>query len=93
MFSLIQNQFVGTYELRKRLSGLLGNLKKGKEIVITKRGKPSAILMAIEEYLELQEAMREFADPSYLKELLAAKEEIDSDRGVPAKDFFKKLGI
>ena len=93
MNSLIQNQFVGTYELRKKLPILLAGLKKKGEIVVTKQGKPAAILMAIEEYLELQEAMREFADPDYLNELLLAKKEIGAGKGISAKKFFKKLGV
>ncbi|MBL7150516.1 type II toxin-antitoxin system Phd/YefM family antitoxin [Candidatus Microgenomates bacterium] len=93
MFPLLQNQFVGSYELRKKLSHLLAGLKKDGEIVVTQRGKPKAILMAVEEYLELQEAMREFSDPLYLSELLAAKKEIETGKGTSAKEFFKKLGV
>ncbi len=92
MNSLIQNQFVGTYELRKKLPFLLAGLKEG-ELVVTKQGKPAAVLMAIEEYLELQEAMKEFGDPAYFSELLAAKKEIQAGKGAAAKKFFKKLGV
>lgn len=91
---LIQYPFVGTYELRKNLTSLLKKLgKEVKELVVTSKGQPKAVLMDIEEYLEQKEALKELADPLYLKELLKAKKEFEADKGIPAEEVFKKAGV
>lgn len=38
---------VGLFEAKNRLSELVGEAEKGEEIVITRRGKPAARLVAI----------------------------------------------
>jgi prevent-host-death family protein len=39
---------IGLFEAKNRLSELVGEAEKGEEIVITRRGKPVARLVAIE---------------------------------------------
>lgn len=39
---------IGLFEAKNRLSELVGEAEKGEEIVITRRGKPAARLVAIE---------------------------------------------
>lgn len=91
---LIQYPFIGTYELRKNLTSLFKRLgKEVTELVITSKGKPKAVLMDIEEYLEQKEALKELADPVYLEKLLKAKKEFESGKGIPAKDIYQKAGI
>lgn len=38
---------IGLFEAKNRLSELVGKAEKGEEIVITRRGKPAARLMAL----------------------------------------------
>jgi len=91
---LLQYPFVGTYELRKNLTALLEKLKEEvKEVVITSKGKPQAVLMNIEEYLEQKEALKELADPIYLRKLLAAKKEFASGKGIPARKVYQKTDL
>lgn len=91
---LIQYPFVGTYELRKNLTALFKRLgKEVTEVVVTSKGKPKAVLMDIEEYLEQKEALKELADPVYLKKLIRAKKEFESGKGIPAKEVYKKAGL
>lgn len=97
---ILEIPFVGAYELRKKLPLLLRRLqKKGEGVVVTQRGKPSAMLLSVKKYLELkmlneelEEAIRELADEDYLKELLAAQKEIHAGKGKEAKKVFKELG-
>ena len=98
---ILQLPFVGTFELRKNLPSLLKQLDRGgKEVVLTQKGKPTAMLLSIKKYLklkalneELEEAIRELADTKNLKELVAASEEIKSGKGKKAKDVFRQLGV
>jgi len=97
---ILEIPFVGAYELRKSLPVLLGRLqKKNEEMVVTRKGKPAAMLLSLKKYTEmkmlneeLEEAIRELADKDYLKELLAAKKEIRAGKGKKVKEFFKELG-
>lgn len=94
MQELLRSQFVGMHELRTRLPKLLDALhEEGTEVVITRQGKPAAVIVDVERYLEVQEAMKEFSDPGYLRELLSAREEIRHGRGVPAEEVFLQKGV
>lgn len=94
MLDILKNPFVGVHELRKNLTRLLISVKEdGAEVVITQQGKPVALLMGVEEYLEVKQAMKEFSDPEYLADLLEARKEIREGRGVPAEQVFAKKGL
>lgn len=92
--NIIQYPFIGTYELRKNLTSLLKKLgAEVNEVVVTSKGKPKAILIDIEEYLEQKEALKELADPAYLKKLLKAKREFESGQGIPAEKVYQEAEI
>jgi prevent-host-death family protein len=94
MLELLQNSFIGVHELRKKLTALIATVKDdGAEIVITQQGKPVAVMMNIEKYLEMKQAIKEFSDPRYLAELLEAKKEIREGRGIPAEEVFARKGL
>lgn len=94
MLDVLSTPFVGTHELRRKLTKLLNQLRdERKELVITQQGKPIAILSDMEAYLEMKQAIREFSDPSYLAELLKAKKQIRAGKGIPAKKVFAKKGL
>lgn len=94
MEDLLHSQFIGTNELRKHLTRLLENLREeGEDLVITKQGKPLAVVLDVEKYLEIQEALREFSDPAYLAQLLATKNEFAEGKGIPAEEVYKAKGL
>lgn len=94
MLSLLKNPFVGVHEMRKNLTAIIASLKgEGQEVIVTQNGKPVAVLMDVEKYLELQEALKEFSDPQYLAALLEAKRDIREGRGIPAAEVFAKKGL
>ena len=94
MAEILRSRFVGMHELRKELTKLLEALKdEGQEVVITSQGKPTAVIIDVEKYLEVQQALREFSDPEYLAELLEARREIREGKGVPAEEVFKRKGL
>lgn len=91
MLDLLKNPFIGVHELRRSLTELLASIKgEGLDLVITQNGKPVAVLIDVERYLEMQEALREFSDPEYLAALLEASEEIEAGKGVPLEEVFPK---
>ena len=52
-----------------------------------------AILVDIDKYREMREAIREFSDPDYLQALFQAREEIRRGDGVPAEEVFRRKGL
>ena len=57
---LVQKKFIGTDDLRKRLTDILDELsKKGGELIITQYGVPKAVLMDIESYIKLQKRVED----------------------------------
>lgn len=94
MLTLLQNPFVGVYELRKNLPKILGGLKRdGSPVVITQQGKPAAVVMAVEYYLELIEAIRDLREPEYLEKLNEAVDEVKKGGGMPAEKLYRELKL
>lgn len=94
MTELLRSHFVGMHELRQNLSKLLDDLRdEGTEVVVTRQGKPSAVIVDVERYLEVQEALKEFSNPAYLVSLLAARDEIRQGKGIPAEEVFRQKGV
>jgi prevent-host-death family protein len=94
MLDILKNPFVGVHELRKNLTKLLSSVKEdGADVVITQQGKPVALLMDVERYLEMKQALKEFSDPEYLAALLEAKREIREGKGNPAEKVFANKGL
>jgi prevent-host-death family protein len=58
---------IGSYEARTHLSELLDQVAKGKKVLITRRGKPAAVLMpppkeAVRDVRQVVKAMLEARD-------------------------------
>ena len=88
------SQFVGMHELRKNLTRLMDALaQEGQELIITRQGKPAAVILDVERYLEVQQALKEFSDPEYLAALLEARREIREGQGVAAEEVFAQKGL
>jgi prevent-host-death family protein len=94
MKEILSHQFVGMHELRSRLGELLAALERERsEVVITRQGKPAAVMLDVETYLEMKEALEEYAHPDYPAALLEARVEIKSGQGVTAEEVFRQKGL
>ncbi|MBM3120058.1 MAG: type II toxin-antitoxin system Phd/YefM family antitoxin [Chloroflexi bacterium] len=94
MLDILNNPFVGVHELRKNLTKLLCLVSEdGADVVVTQQGKPVALLVDVEKYLEMKQALKEFSDPEYLAALLEAKREIREGKGIPAEKVFANKGL
>lgn len=89
---LLQKKFIGLDDLRRDLSGILGKLSKTGEIVITQHGKPQAMLVDLESYIEMQEQIAD-SDPKLIKELNEAIADVKAGNGIPAEQVFKELDL
>ena len=58
-------------------------------MVITRQGKPAAIIMDVERDLDLKAALNEFHDPVYIRDLLEAQAEIRAGDGTDAEEVFR----
>lgn len=93
MIEILKNHFIGSDELRKNLTKILEDLgKEGREVIITRQGKPAAVIIDVEKYLEVQQALKDFSDPEYLASLLEARREVREGKGVSAEEVFKHRG-
>ena len=93
MTELLENPFVGVHELRKDLTALLEQVhKESVDLVVTQQGKPVAVMMSVEKYLELQQALRDLSDQEYVQALREARREIKEGKGVALEKALKELG-
>ena len=72
---------------RTQLGSLLKQISQGRSrFVITKGGKPAAVLLGIEDFDDIVEEM----DPAFQKSLKVASKEHDAGKSVTLRDYLKK---
>ena len=87
MMEMRSGHAVDVHELGNHVDKVLDGLRaEGHDVVITREGKPAAVIVDVERYLEVQQALQEFSDPEYLAALLAARDEIRAGQGIPAEE-------
>ena len=91
---LVRKKFIGTDDLRKRLTEILDTLpEEGGEIIVTQHGQPQAILLDLQSYLDLFEASQDLQKPGFIKSIHKAAREIEAGKGFTHKQLLEKLGI
>ena len=91
MSEIPRSQFVGMGELRANLSKLLDVLEEeDQELVITRGGKPLAVIVDLNKSLEIEQALREFSDPEFVERLFESRSEIRTGRGIVAEEVFEQ---
>lgn len=91
---LVKKKFIGTDDLRKRLTDILDRLPEtGGEIVVTQHGKPQAVLLDLESYLNLYETLEDLQRPGFIKSIYKELEEIDKGKGISHEQLKKNLGL
>ena len=90
----IRKRFIGTDELRKELSDILDKLpNEGGEIVVTQHGKPQAVLVDLESYLNLYETLEDLQRPGFIESLHKEAEKVRSGQGITHEQLLKNLKI
>ena len=93
--NILQKKFIGADDLRRELTEVLARLPKEGEVVITQHGKPKGVLLAVDDYLALEELQEQIADsdPKLIKRVNKALAEVKAGKGIPAEEVFKKLSL
>jgi prevent-host-death family protein len=65
--------------------------KKAGDSIITVNGKPTAILVSIEEYESLKETLEIMSDPELMKAIREGEEDVKKGRTITLEEFEKEL--
>lgn len=77
-------------EVKARLPELVtGVEKREEEIVVTRKGKPAAVLVSHAEYQRIRETLDVLADPQVMAQIRDSRAHFAAERpGVPFEDLF-----
>ena len=92
--SLLRKRFMGVDDLRRDLGTILNDLPEKKdEVVITQHGKPKAILLDLNTYLQLVDIQEEVIQPGYIDSLYKELEEVKKGKVIDHSDLVKELAF
>lgn len=81
-------------EARARLSELLDELEARHEhVVITRNGRPAAVLVPAEEQEILEETLQILQDEELLQALRESEEDVRNGRVIPLREVGRELGL
>ncbi len=79
-------------EVKAKLTKYLNEVQKfGEHVVITRSGRPAAVLMGHDEYEGLLETLDILADEELMKAIKEAEEEIKAGKSIPYEDILNEL--
>jgi prevent-host-death family protein len=74
-------------EVKKRLSEMVDRVEQHHDrVVLTRRGRPAAVLMSPDDLESLEETLDLLSTPRALEEIRKAQAEIDSGLGIEADE-------
>ncbi|MBU1147816.1 MAG: type II toxin-antitoxin system Phd/YefM family antitoxin [Candidatus Omnitrophica bacterium] len=83
-------KYISVRELRKNLASVVKDVKAHYErYVVSKRGKPEAVLMSMDDYEGWLETLEIMSDPEVMKDIKEAEKEFEEGK---AMDFEKIYG-
>lgn len=79
-------------EVKTRLPELVaGGQEREEEVVVTKNGRPAALLIAVDEYTRLKETMDVLSDPALMSQIAESRTFCGNKRkGLSFEDVFGK---
>jgi antitoxin YefM len=81
-YALAMSQTVPVRELRSNLSRLLGDVADRRDhVIVTRNGRPAAVIVPIDEYEALEETADILADPETLAAVTTGLDELARDDG------------
>lgn len=91
--AILNANFVGVDDFRRELSDILEHLPEEKrELVITQHGKPKAILLDLNTYLQLTDIHESIIQPGYVDSLYKELDMVIKGKGITHNDLLKQLG-
>lgn len=80
-------------ELRPNLPKIMDRLSKYFDrCIITRHGKPEAVMLSEEDYESLLETLDILSDEKLMKDIKKAEEDLRKGKGIPWEKVKKKLG-
>ena len=84
------NKVVSSTEARSSLSSLLDEIEDLEEhVIITRKGKPLAIMLSYEEYERLIETLDVLSDPELMKAIEQGEEDIQKGDVASLQEYLK----
>ncbi|MDP2168491.1 MAG: type II toxin-antitoxin system prevent-host-death family antitoxin [Thermodesulfovibrionales bacterium] len=80
-------RFANIKELQKDASGIISSVEKGEDVIITKRGKPAAVIYPLTEET-IEDYMIQYS-PAIRKKIEEGLKEIKQGKVVPLADLLK----
>jgi prevent-host-death family protein len=78
-------------EIKKRLSEVVDGVEaRHDRVVLTRNGRPAAVLISPDDLESLEETLAILSDPEALRAIRAAEAEIDAGRALDAADLRAK---
>ncbi len=92
--NILDKKFIGTDDLRHDLSNIIDKFSSEQtEIVITQHGKPKAVLIDLNTYLQLTDIQEDLIQPGYIDSLYKELESVKKGRGISHQELVKKLKL
>ncbi len=79
---------VGVKEAHRNLPKLLRQAEKGNQIVVSRKGKPVAVVIGVREYNSIMATLEEMADPGALRALREAQADSSAGRVYSYEEVF-----
>lgn len=91
---ILKKKFIGADDLRRDLSDIIDKFPaEQNEIVVTQHGKPKAVLLDLNTYLELTDIQEDVIQPGYIDSLYKELEAVKKGKGISHKDLLQKLKL
>ena len=88
---LVMSKVLPLAEIKARLSEVVDQIEREHErVVLTRNGRPAAVLMSPDELQALEDTLDMLSDPKAVKEIRAAQREIEKGKSFSAEQLRAK---
>jgi antitoxin YefM len=89
---MVMTETYSLAHIKAHLSALVELVEREHErVVLTKNGRPAAVLISIEELESIEETLDILSDPDALREIRAGEKDIAEGRGIPLDDIKREF--
>lgn len=90
----IKKKFIGADDLRRDLSDILENMPGAdSQLIVTQHGKPKAILLDLNTYLQLVDIQEDVIQPGYVDSLYKELNAVKKGKGISHEKLVEKLKL
>jgi antitoxin YefM len=84
-------KYISVRELRKNLANVISDVKAHYErYVVSKRGKPEAVLMSMDDYEGWLETLEIMSDPEAMEDIRQAEKEFEEGKAIDFEEVYGK---